>query len=87
MQQETTTQQTTRLADIMLNDRGFAFDPNSGETYHLTASGLACVRGLQRGETIDEILIEIMTYWDVDEITARCDLDEFFWELKQLDWL
>lgn len=78
---------SSRISDIMLNDRGFAFDPNSGESYHLTPTALACVRGLQHGVSVDEILTEITATWEIDTTAARCDLDAFLWELKQLDWL
>ncbi len=43
----------------MLNDRGFIFDPNTGESYQVNATGLACVRGLQRGATVDELVADL----------------------------
>lgn len=71
----------------MLNDRGFVFDPNSGESYQLSATGLACLRGLQAGESSDELVVRITSQWEIDEITARLDVDSFLWDLKQFDWL
>jgi len=76
-----------RLEDLMLNDRGFAFDPNTGESYQLSVTGLACLRGLQHGATAAGLLADILATHEVDPLTARCDLDAFLWELKQLDWL
>ena len=76
-----------RLADLMLNDRGFAFDPNTGESYHLSSTGLACLRGLQRGATTAELVNHLASNWEVDAVTARCDIDTFLWDLTQLDWL
>lgn len=76
-----------RLGDLMLNDRGFAFDPNTGESYQLSATGLACLRGLQSGASVDDLVTQITTGWEVDEISARFDVDSFIWTLKQLDWL
>jgi len=76
-----------RLADLMLNDRGFAFDPNTGESYHLSPTGLACLRGLQRGATIADLVTQITANWEVDAVAARYDIDTFLWDLKQLDWL
>ena len=76
-----------RLTDLMLNDRGFVFDPNTGESYHLSPTGLACLRGLQQGATANDLVAQITSTWEVDAVTARCDLDAFLWDLKQLDWL
>ena len=75
------------LSDLMLNERGFVFDPNSGESYQLSPTGLTCLRGLQRGTSTEELVDEITSNWEVDEITARCDIDSFIWNLKQLNWL
>lgn len=76
-----------RLEDLMLNDRGFAFDPNTGESYQLSATGLTVLRGLQRGATSATLLAEIVERYDVDPLAARCDLDAFLWEVNQLGWL
>ena len=71
----------------MLNDRGFAFDPNTGESYQLSPTGLACLRGLQRGDSVDDLVNQIAERWDVDRSAARCDVDAFLWDLQQLSWL
>jgi len=76
-----------RLDDLMLNDRGFVFDPNTGESYQLSATGLLCLRHLQHGATLAALLAGLTATHDVDPLTARCDLDAFLWELKQLGWL
>ena len=78
---------SSRLADLMLNDRGFAFDPNTGESYQLSPTGLACLRGLQRGDSADQLVNQITERWDVDRSAARCDVDAFLWDLQQLSWL
>ncbi|OYV04063.1 MAG: HPr-rel-A system PqqD family protein [Verrucomicrobiales bacterium VVV1] len=78
---------SSRLADLMLNDRGFAFDPNTGESYQLSPTGLACLRGLQQGASVEELVNRITGGWDVDRAAARCDVDAFLWDLKQLSWL
>ena len=71
----------------MLNDRGFAFDPNTGESYQLSTTGLACLRGLQHGATVEDLVNQVTTTWDVDAAAARYDIDTFIWDLKQLDWI
>lgn len=77
----------TRIDDLMLNERGFVFDPNTGESYQVSTTGLACLRGLQHGKTVASLLAELVATHAVDPMTARCDLDAFLWDLKQLGWL
>jgi hypothetical protein len=77
----------TRIDDLMLNERGFVFDPNTGESYQVSTTGLACLRGLQHGSTVASLLAELVATHEVDPMTARCDLDAFLWDLKQLGWL
>ncbi|MCU0779830.1 MAG: PqqD family protein [Akkermansiaceae bacterium] len=80
-------QPPTRLSDLMLNDRGYVFDPNTGESYQLSATGLAVVRGLLRGEGVAAILKDLIRGHEVDPLEARADLDAFLWDLQQLGWL
>ena len=68
---------TAPLSDLLLNDRGFAFDPASGETYQLNTTGLRIVRMLQQGLDADTALARILEDFEVDENTARRDLEDF----------
>jgi hypothetical protein len=71
----------------MLNDRGYVFDPNTGESYQLSATGLAVVKGLLHGETVAAILDSIIRRHEVDPLAARADLDAFLWDLQNLAWI
>jgi hypothetical protein len=77
----------SRIDDLMLNERGFVFDPNTGESYQVSTTGLACLRGMQHGETVANLLAHIISTQDVAPMQARSDLDAFIWDLKQLGWL
>jgi len=79
--------EVSRLSDLMLNDRGFVFDPNTGESYQVSTTGLHCLRGLQRGATVEDLVAELVEACDVERITVRCDMDAFLWNLKQIGWL
>jgi PqqD family protein of HPr-rel-A system len=76
----------TQLADLLLNDRGFAFNPASGETYQLNTTGLVMVRLMQQGLNHEEILTQIREKFDVDDHTARRDLEAFIDETEKLGW-
>ncbi|HWB59750.1 MAG TPA: PqqD family protein [Chthoniobacteraceae bacterium] len=76
----------TQLSDLLLNDRGFAFDPVGGDTFQLSVTGLRVVRLLQQGDGEEEILGHILGEYEVDENTARRDLHSFLRALEQLGW-
>jgi hypothetical protein len=42
---------------------------------------------LQRGVTVASLLAEMVATQEVEPMKARCDLDAFLWDLKQLGWL
>jgi len=75
---------TTILENLLLNDRGIAFDPATGETYRLIGPAVHLVRLLQRGATNDELLRYLLEEYAVDEATARRDLEVFLGTLEQM---
>ena len=76
----------TPLSDLMLNDRGFAFDPASGETFQLNATGLRIVRLLQSGLGNEAALAQVVTEFDVDDHTAQRDFSDFVESIARLGW-
>jgi len=76
----------TPLPDLMLNDRGFVFDPASGETFQLNATGLRIVRLLQAGLDQEAALAQVLLEFDVDENTARRDLSDFVDSATGFGW-
>ena len=75
---------TTILENLLLNDRGVAFDPASGETYRLVGPAVQLVRLLQKGADDAALLHYLLEEYDVDESTARRDLDVFLGALEQM---
>ena len=75
---------TLALDQLLLNERGVAFDPATGEMYRLIGPAYALVRLLQRGAAKEELLRHLLEEYDVDEATARRDLDAFFTMLEKM---
>ena len=75
---------TTILENLLLNDRGIAFDPVSGETYRLVGPAVELVRLLQKGADDAALLQYLLDEYDVDESTARRDLEVFLGTLEQM---
>ena len=77
---------TTHLADLLLNDRGFAFDPVGGDTFQLSVTGLRAVRLLQQGADESSIMEHLLSEYEVEENTLRRDLGNFLRTAENLDW-
>jgi len=75
---------TTILENLLLNDRGIAFDPASGETYRLLGPAVHLVRLLQKGSDDGALLQYLLDEYEVDEATARRDLENFLGTLEQM---
>jgi PqqD family protein of HPr-rel-A system len=75
---------TNTLENLLLNERGIAFDPVSGETYRLVGPAVQLVRLLQNGADDGALLQYLLTEYEVDEATARRDLDVFLGTLEEM---
>ena len=78
---------STPLSEIMLNDRGFAFDPTTGESFQLSTTGLEIVRALRHAPDRDAALAKLIAEFDVDENTARRDFDQVLSSIEKIGWL
>jgi PqqD family protein of HPr-rel-A system len=76
----------TPLSEIMLNDRGFAFDPTTGESFQLSTTGLEIIRALRLAPDREAALAKLIDEFDVDENTARRDFDHFLASIEQIGW-
>jgi len=78
---------STPLSEIMLNDKGFAFDPTTGESFQLSTTGLEIVRALRDAPDRDAALAKLIAEFEVDENTARRDIDQFLSSIEKIGWL
>ena len=74
----------TIIDSLLLNERGIAFDPVSGETYQLLGPAAPLVKLLQQGADNATLLQFLLEEYDVDALTARRDLDAFLHSLEQM---
>ncbi len=74
---------TEKLNGLMINNEGFAFDPCSGHTYTLNATGLFAANCLKAGASAEQVVEQMIEQFEVDEQAAGRDLDAFLNELQR----
>ena len=76
-----------KLQDLLINDRGFAFDPTDGRSCQLSPTGLRLVQLLKQGLEEPELISRLVAEYEVDEHTAARDTSVFLQNLRELGWL
>jgi hypothetical protein len=78
---------TTHLENILLNDRGIAFNPVTGETFRLIGPAMHLVRLLQQDAPPSALLDYLLKTYDIDRTTAQRDLETFLAILEKMNWV
>jgi len=73
----------TRLADLALSDTGFAFDPYSGSTFTINATGVCVLQAMKEGLEAEAIAKRLRARFDVRAADVRRDVDDFTALLRQ----
>jgi hypothetical protein len=76
---------TSHLASLAISDSGFVFDPNTGNTYAVNATGLAVLRGLKGGRSLGQIHEDLWN--DFEQVRGVEDVREFAQALVELGLL
>ncbi len=71
-----------RLRSLALNPDGFAFDPTTGESFTLNATGLAVVEGLREGLAHEQLTAHLVEHFEVTPLDASRDVDDFLDHLR-----
>ncbi|HID79684.1 MAG TPA: PqqD family protein [Aquifex aeolicus] len=72
------------LKRLAINEEGFAFDPETGNSFVLNQTGLFIVKKLREGLSEEKIINEILKEFEVEEETARRDFYDFMEQLRIL---
>jgi PqqD family protein of HPr-rel-A system len=76
-----------RIRDIAISDAGFVFDPFSGATFTLNATGQLIVKALRDGLSQEEIMARLRTEFDGVTHKVDEDLQDFMRTLKEFSLL
>ncbi len=74
-----------RLARLAINDQGFAFDPQTGESFTLNRTARECLRGLAAGEEPGKLVRDLSEAYVLDAKEIEADLRDFVEQLRSLD--
>ena len=72
----------SKLAHLAINDEGFAFDPTSGDSFHVSQTGLAILSGMRAGQADEEIARSLAESFEVSLQDAQRDVADFRANLK-----
>ena len=76
---------TSHLGSLAISDVGFVFDPLTGHTYNVNATGLAVLRALKEGDEPAAVVARLRETFDVDQAAdvAR-DVEDFVSRLREV---
>ncbi len=70
------------LANLAISDTGFVFDPHTGATFTLNASGLTVLLALREGLVLDAIVARLRERFESTSPEARDDVLDFVQMLR-----
>jgi hypothetical protein len=69
--------------NIAISETGFVFDPNSGESFTLNPIASEIISQLKENRDFDEIKVELLDKYDIDETSLERHYYDFIGMLKQ----
>ncbi|MBC8216520.1 MAG: PqqD family protein [Candidatus Marinimicrobia bacterium] len=70
-------------SEVTISDSGFLFDHGTGLTYSLNETGQFIFTKMKEEVHANKMLELIMEEFDINEETARKDIDDFYRQLKE----
>ena len=63
--------------NIAVSESGFLFDPNTGDSFSLNETGKFILSELQKGKLEEEIKVEFLSKYEVEESAFENDFNDF----------
>jgi PqqD family protein of HPr-rel-A system len=76
-------QTTERLGQLAISPTGFVFDPRSGVTYTINATGRSVIEALRDGADLDELVERLNDSFETDGDDLRRDALEYVRLLRE----
>ncbi len=71
-----------RLSQLALSEEGFVFDPQTGDSFQVSETGIAVLRALKEGRSDEETAQQLVADFEVSLEEARRDCTDFRSQLK-----
>jgi predicted Rdx family selenoprotein len=78
--------QLSKLKDLAISETGFVFDPFSGGTFTVNATGQVIFKGLRDGQTPAEIVQRLRAEFDAVGDDVLEEVHDFLRVLKGYGW-
>jgi len=72
-----------RLGDLALSETGFAFDPHTGATFTINATGLCVLGAMKEGLAPGAVAERLRARFDAGGVDVGRDVDDFVALLRQ----
>ncbi len=72
-----------RLGDLALSDTGFAFDPHTGATFTVNATGVCVIQAMKEGLAPGAVAERLRARFDASGADVGRDVDDFVALLQQ----
>ncbi len=72
----------TRLSRLAINEEGFVFDPQTGESFTVNTSGGIIIKFLAKGTSKEEIAKALVDTYDIKLNDAHSDVRDFVDQLR-----
>jgi len=72
----------SKLSRLAINEEGFVFDPQTGESFTVNTSGGVVIKLLAKGMTNDEAATELADTYDIKLNEAHSDVRDFVDQLR-----
>ncbi len=71
-----------KLRNLAISETGFVFDPFSGATFHVNASGRSILLGLRDGQSREQLRETLEDEFEVASADLDRDISEFLFVLR-----
>ena len=71
-----------KLERLAINDEGFIFDPETGNSYTVNKTGLFIIKLLKEGKNEEDIVKALTEEFEIGEDEAKRDLVDFLEQLR-----
>lgn len=76
-----------KLSRLAINDEGFVFNPNTGDSYQVSETGLFIIGALRKGQPEEAVALALTEKYDVTLQDAQRDVADFLGNLKHFGLL